>query len=276
MMTHEATLAMEVIYFMRLPECVMDELAKDRKLAVEERALYLLAWAHDPSTMVSLADLANISRNRAAHACQRLVELGWMKLVKHSKGTRPAALIPNASQIVMAHELEDDYELVPYRGEFLARIRMDWYLVRDEYICNARPKFLTNPKTKKPFEYDTFDRKRGLATEYRGSQHYRETAEYKQADVDTQQAYDLMKESMSARHGITLLNFNYRDLRPGALERRLDEAVPHLKRGYVDMGGPYIKVLNRICDNYAAKVDRAEKMAAQKRAEEERAAAEQR
>lgn len=83
-----------------------------------------------------------------------------------------------------------------------------------------------------------------------------------------------MKESMSARNGITLLIFNYRDLRPGALEQRLDEAVPHLKRGYVDMNGPYIKVLNRICENYAAKVDRAEKMATQKTDAEEKRTAE--
>jgi hypothetical protein len=252
----------------------MDELAKDRRLEVEERALYLLAWAHDPSTIASLADFANMSRNRAARACKQLAELGWMKLVKHPKGTRPAVLMPNACQIVMAHELEDEYELVPYRGEFLARKRMDWYLVRDEYVSNARPKFLMNPKTKRPFEYDTYDRKRRLATEYHGSQHYKETAEYKQADVDTQQVYDLMKESMSARNGITLLIFNYRDLRPGALEQRLDEAVPHLKRGYVDMNGPYIKVLNRICENYAAKVDRAEKMATQKTDAEEKRTAE--
>lgn len=261
---------------LRLPECVMDELAKDRRLGVEERALYLLAWAHDPSTIASLADLANMSRNRAARACQQLADKGWMKLVKHAKGIRPAALIPHACQIVMAHELEDEYELVPYKGEFLTRKRMDWHLVRDEYFCNARPKFLTNPKTRKPLEYDTYDRKRRVATEYHGSQHYRETAEYKQEDVETQQVNDLMKESLSARNGITLLIFNYRDLRPGALEERLDEAVPHLKRGYVDMNGPYIKVLNRICENYVAKVDRAEKLARQKAAAEETSAAERR
>jgi hypothetical protein len=255
---------------LRLPECVMDELAKDRNLGVEERGLYLLAWAHDPPTIAALADLANMNRNRAARACKLLAERGWMKLMKQGTRIRPAALIPNSCQIVMAHELEDDYELVPYRGEFLARKRMDWYLVRDEYICNARPKFLTNPKTKKQFEYDTYDRKRRLATEYHGSQHYRETPEYNQEDVDTQQANDLMKESLSARHGITLLVFNYHDLRPGVLEKRLDEAVPHLRRGYVDMSGPYVKVLNRICENYAAKVDRAEKMAAQANAEEKR------
>jgi hypothetical protein len=259
---------------LRLPDCVMEELAKDRRLGVEERALYLLAWAYDPPAIVELADLANIGRNRAARTCKKLAELGWMKLVKHIGGIRPAAVIPNASQIVMAHELEDEYELVPYKGEFLVRKRMDWYLVRNEYVSNARPKFLTNPKTKKPFEYDTYDRKRRVATEYHGSQHYKETAEYKQEDVDTQQAHDLMKESMSVRNGITLLIFNYRDLRPGVLEGRLDETVPHLKRAFVDMGGPYIKVLNRICHNYAAKVDRAEKMAAQKSDEEEKRTAE--
>lgn len=64
--------------------------------------------------------------------------------------------------------------------------------------------------------------------------------------------------------------FTYRDLRPGVLERRVDEAVPHLKRGYVDMSGPYRKVLNRICDNYVAKVERAEKLGARKENGEQR------
>jgi hypothetical protein len=124
--------------------------------------------------------------------------------------------------------------------------------------------------TKKSFEYDTYDRKHALATEYNGSQHYRETPEHNQEDVDTQQAHDLQKESLSVRNGVTLLAFTHRDLRPGILEGRLDEVVPHLKRGYVDMSGPYMKVLNRICDNYAAKVDKEEKLAAHKESAEQR------
>lgn len=82
-----------------------------------------------------------------------------------------------------------------------------------------------------------------------------------------------MKESLSVRHGITLLVFTWKDLRPGVLESRLDQAVPHLKRGYVDRDGPYMKTLNRICDGYASKVERAEKQAAQaKEAQEAREA----
>ncbi|MGE5579051.1 MAG: hypothetical protein ACM3WU_03310 [Bacillota bacterium] len=260
---------------MQLPNCLLDELEKDRELGAVERAIYLLAWAKDPPTIRRLADMANISRNKAARACRRLAAQGWMTLVKHPKGIRPAAVIPHRCQIVMAHDLEDEYEMVQWKGEFLARKRMDWYLSRDEYVCNARPKLLTHPITKKPLELDTFDRKNALGTEYNGSQHYRETADYKQADVDTQQVNDLLKASLSAKHGITLLTFTYRDLRPGVLERRLDEAVPHLKRGHVDLGGPYMKVLNRICDNYAAKVERAEKLAEQKKVAEQRKASEQ-
>ncbi|MGE5579408.1 MAG: hypothetical protein ACM3WU_05110 [Bacillota bacterium] len=249
---------------MQLPDCVLIELEKDKRLSTVERALYLLAWAHDPASISELARIARMDRGSAAHACQSLERLGWMKLVKQPRSVRPAAIIPDACQIIMAHDLEEEYALVPYKGEFLARKRMDWYLRRNEYVCNAHPAFLVNPETKKPLEYDTYDRKEALATEYNGSQHYRETADYKQEDVDKQKAHDLMKQSLSERNGVTLLTFTYRDLRPGILEARLDAAVPHLKRGYVDMTGPYAKILNRICDNYATRVERIEKAAAQK------------
>lgn len=261
---------------MRLPDCVMEELEKDRGIGAVERALYLLAWAYDPPTITRLADIANISRNKASRACKLLAARGWMKLIKHPKGTLPAAVIPHRCQIVMAHELENEYDMVQFKGEFLARKRMDWCLVRDEYICNARPKILTHPVTKKPLELDTFDPKNCMGTEYNGSQHYRETEDYKQVDVDEQQVRDHLKASMSAQNGITLLTFTYRDLRPGVLERRLEEAVPHLKRRYVDMGGPYMKVLNRISDAYAAKVERAEKEAEQAKAAQQKKASEQR
>lgn len=255
---------------MRLSDSVLTEMEKDATLSIAERGLYLLAWAHDPASLSGLARLARMDRGSVGRACRHLAERGWMKVVKHPGGIRAAAIIPDACQIVMAHDLEAEYEMVPFKGEFLASKRVDWYLRRDEYVCNARPGFLENPETKRPLEYDTYDRKQALATEYNGSQHYRETPDYKDADVGKQKAHDLMKQSLSERNGITLLNFTYRDLRPGVLEARLDAAVPHLRRGYVDMHGPYMKVLNRISDHYAAKVDRAEKAAAERESTQQR------
>lgn len=256
---------------MRTPDCVMAELQKDRSLSLTERGIYLLAWANDPPTVKDLAKAANVDRSTAARACFHLEELGWMKMVPYARRIRPAAIIPGTCQIGMARDLEIEYDLVPNRGEFLARKRVDWSLRRDEYVANARPNFLENPKTKKPLEYDTYDYKHALATEYNGSQHYRESPQYGQETVSEQKARDLMKESLSVRNGVTLLTFTYRDLRPGVLEARLDEAIPHLKRGYVDLGGPYMRTLNRICNAYASKVEAVEMEAAQKGREDERA-----
>jgi len=246
---------------LNLPDCVYAELERDKRVSTIERALYLLAWVHDPASISELARIARMDRGSATKACKRLEQMGWMKLVKEPRSVRPAAIIPEACQIIMAHDLEEEYALVPYKGEFLARKRMEWHLRRSEYVCNAHPPFLVNPETKKPLEYDTYDRKEQLATEYNGSQHYRETADYSQEDVDKQKAHDLMKQTLSQQNGVTLLTFTYRDLRPGVLEARLDAVVPHLRRGYVDMTGPYARVLNRICENYANRVERIEKAA---------------
>lgn len=247
---------------MRLPDCVLDELAKDDSLTITERGLYMLAWAHDPPTVKALAELAHVDRGTAARACRHLAERGWMKMVPHGRENRPAPLIPRASQIAMAHDLEEEYDLVIKKGELLAAKRVDWSLRRDQYVANARPKFLKNPQTGKPLEYDTYDPKAAFATEFNGSQHYKESSRYSEEEVNEQKTHDLLKQSLSARNGVTLLTFTWEDLRPGVLEARLDLDVPHLKRGYVDLDGPYMKTLNRICENYVAKVERAEREAA--------------
>jgi len=244
----------------------LEELEKDRSLSAIQRCLYLLAWAHDPATVTDLARLANVNRGTVTRTGVRLVERGWMKMVPFRGQVRPAALIPRQSQIVMAHDLEIEYELEQRKGEFLMNKRLDWSLRSDECVRNARPKFLTNPETRMPLELDRFDPKAGLAFEYNGSQHYHESGDYTEEEVNRQKVHDLLKESLSMRNGITLLVFSWQDLRPGVIESRLEATVPHLKRGYVDMAGPYMKTLNRMCANYASRVEKAEKEAVQRKA----------
>lgn len=156
-------------------------------------------------------------------------------------------------------------DVIPASVRFaLVRIfgkRLDWSLRGDEYILHARPKFLKNPTTGQQLEYDRYDPKARFATEHNGIQHYWQSDMYSEDQVNQQKAHDLMKESLSVRNGVRLMTFTWRDLRPGVLEARLKEAVPRLMRGYVDMGGAYAKTLNRICDAYASKAERAEKEA---------------
>jgi len=249
---------------LRLPSCVTDELAKDQSLTATDRALYFLVWAHDPATVAELAKLANTDRTTAARSCRRLVASGWMKMVGKGQRKRPAPLIPYQCQVIMAHDLEEEYEMTVNRGEFLVNKRLDWSLRGDEYVLHARPKFLKNPITGQQLEYDRYDPKAGFAAEHNGIQHYRQSDLYSEDQVKQQQANDLMKESLSARNGVTLMTFTWRDLRPGVLEERLKETVSYLTRGYVDMGGAYAKTLNRICDAYASKAEKGEKEAAAK------------
>jgi hypothetical protein len=252
---------------LRLPNIVLSELEKVEAFGAIEKYVYLMAWGYDPDSLSGLARIAKLDRKTVATACRNLSRHGWMKMVPtaYKKKIRPAALIPHSAQLVMAKDLEEEYEMKVNKGEYLANKRMDWSLKNDEYITNARPGFLINTMSNEKMEYDRYDKENRFATEYNGDQHYRATGDYDENDVRLQATRDHVKKSISIQYGVTLLELTSDDLRPGVLEEKLDELVPHLKRGYVDTEGPYYKALIRLCSNCAAK-------AARERAKEENAA----
>ena len=215
-----------------------------------------MAWVYEPKSLSELAKIAGLSRGTVSMMCRVLEERGWMATIRFKGGIRPAAAIPHPCQVLMAKDLEAEYALEANKGEFLANKRLDWFLRDDEYLRNARPEFLVNPQTNEALEFDRYHPKASFAVEYNGLQHYRPTRDYDEAKVRAQQARDLIKESLSARRGIILMVLVPEDLKAGALESKVEKLVPHLKRGYVDLDGPYMKTLNRLCENYVSKTYR--------------------
>jgi hypothetical protein len=253
----------------RLPGVVLTEIESAEGFGALETYVYIMAWSYDPDSLSELAAIARLNRKTVAKACQNLSKHGWMKMVRTpgKKGCRPAALIPHAAQVVMAKDLEAEYDMTINKGEFLANKRMDWVFKNDEYIANARPSFLVNTLNNERLEYDRYHFKEGFASEYQGAQHFRATRNSSEEELRLQQTRDHIKRSLSLEHGVILLEITSEDLRPGVLEGRLREVVPHLIRGYVDTEGPYYKTLMRLCSNYAAKATReSAREAAQKRA----------
>lgn len=241
---------------MRIPNIVLERVAKTEELGPAERAVYLFACAYEPATISELAAVSRMDRGGVARTCRNLTRLGWMKMVRWKGKVRPAPLIPHRCQAIMAENLEAEYDMQVNKGEYLVNKRMDWSLRSDEYVANARPKLLTSPQTDERLEYDRFDPRAMFGTEFNGDQHYNASQMSKEEEVRQQKTRDLLKESLSRRSGVTLLTLTAEDLMPGVLESKLDKTVPHLVRGYVDKEGPYFKALTNLCSNYAAKAAR--------------------
>jgi hypothetical protein len=176
-----------------------------------------------------------------------------MSLSRAGESTRPLALIPRLHQERMARFLEKIYDWVQDRGEFLMKCWLDLRVNCDEYVDNARPKFLANPMTGEPLEYDRLYGI-GIAFEHHGAQHFGPTDEYPDAQAWKQlAARDLMKESLSVRAGIRLVVVPADKLRPGEFEKLLPADLP---QNVVDEDGPYYKTLARICRAYSDKAAR--------------------
>lgn len=139
------------------------------------------------------------------------------------------------------------------KGEFLAKKRMELWIRDDTYMDNARPGFLLNPVTGEEMECDRIHWRVKLVGEFNGWQHYGPTRDYGDEKSREQQARDLMKMSLCEKNGFTIVEFTPDDLRPGALEAKLEEARPDLKRRHIDTEGPYFRALMELGSAYAAK-----------------------
>lgn len=254
------------------PRVFFAEIARTEELGAIEKYVYIMAWKYDPDSISKLATITKLGRKMIAKACRNLSRHDWMKMVRipGKRGCRPAALIPHAAQLEMAKDLEEEYDMVINKGEFLANKRMDWVLKDDEYVVNARPSFLVTTLNNERLELDRYHFKEGFASEYQGAQHFRAIKISSEEELRLQQTRDHIKRSLCLEHGVTLMQITSEDLRPGVLEAKLREFVPHLMRGYIDTEGPYYKTLIRLCSNYAAKAAReSAKEEAQKRAKDE-------
>lgn len=238
---------------MRIPEVVIETLCADPSLNFAQRALYLFASANQPENTSELARLVGISRSTCIRYCRHLCLHGWMELSVSPRELRPLPLIPHACQKRMAESLMELYRLVPYKGEFLMKCNLDLWIASDDFVDNARPDYLVNPKTGKPLEFDRLYRA-GVAFEYNGAQHATTTSEYpNREDLNELRTRDLVKWALTNRAGIQLVVFTTEDLRHEVFEKFLPECLP---RKHVDRNGPYCRTLARMCESYIATATR--------------------
>jgi len=95
----------------------------------------------------------------------------------------------------------------------------------DQFTENARPGFLVNPQTGERLELDRFYPE-GVAFEFNGTQHYRETGRFSQAEADAQHLRDLIKAGICLYRGIHLVIIRTEGLALQGMIRRIDQSLP--------------------------------------------------
>ncbi|MDP2857523.1 MAG: hypothetical protein Q8P50_06025 [Bacillota bacterium] len=232
---------------MKIPGVVLQGLLKCPELSFFDRTTYLTAAMCQPQSVSELAALASASRTATLRSCRKLVELRWMSLARSGRKVRPIALIPLHHQEKMTDSLEKTYDWIQNKGEFLMKSYLDLRVSSDEFVDNARPQFLVNPLSGQVMEYDRYYLK-GVAFEFNGPQHSGPTEAYPDEEhFKEQAARDLLKQALSIRAGVRLVIVTADDLRPGAFEKLLPDALP---QNGVDETGPYFRTLARICMRY--------------------------
>jgi hypothetical protein len=239
---------------MRIPDVVIDALLADRSLSFTQRSLYLFSLACTAQSGSELADKVGLSPSSVFRHCRRLREREWMELLGSVRRFCPVALIPRACQKKMVDALEEAYRLAPGKGEFLLKRNLDLWVRSEEFVDNARPAFLVNPRTKKPLEYDRWYYRIGVAVEFNGPQHATTTAAHpSEEELIEVKTRDLIKKALSTEANVMLITVRAEDLEHTAFEKLLPDSLP---RNRVDKNGPYCRALALLCANYAAAATR--------------------
>ncbi|MDP2873245.1 MAG: hypothetical protein Q8P31_12010 [Bacillota bacterium] len=236
---------------MAVPDEVARELLADHELGTLELVVYFVTYVASPISLSALAAEARTTRSAAAMACSRLAQRGWLSLTRCGKGLRPTVLVPQRCQELMANALETGYSLVANKGEYLMKRFLDLRVDSDEYIDNARPGFLINPKTGELLEYDRYYLLHGVAFEFNGPQHYELTGRYPdERTLRETQTRDLIKGGISLNAKVAMVTVTVDQLHPDILETLLPAQLP---RRTVDVGGCYYRTLASLCTGYGAK-----------------------
>ncbi len=200
---------------MRVPALILDQLVAQPGIGFAELCLWLVVFTYLPTSIAHLAKIAKMSRTHAARVCDNLVALGWMVLKGSIRSLRPIPLIPHACQKEMASLLQEEYEMAPNRGEFLMKRHLDLLIHSDDYVDNARPRFLKNPMTGQPLEYDRYYRKK-IAFEFNGTQHREVTPAFpSDKALKKTQTRDTLKKGLSSTADVRLVVITPDDRRRG-------------------------------------------------------------
>lgn len=232
----------------------MRQMFKSASLSAREWGIYAAVWERCPRSLSELARQSKTARSTLRIVCTRLISNGWLRLDREGNRLRPVAIVPDSVQEQLAVHLEEGYAAAQFKGEFLMKAFLDYAVVSEWHVDNARPDFLTNPATGERLEYDRYYLE-GVAFEFNGSQHYEHTERFASArQVKETQVRDLIKKGRSSDAAVTLVVVRPHQLHPDVLRTLVPPALLPLRR--LDLEGPYLTSLSRLVFGYAARSPR--------------------
>ncbi len=235
-----------------IPETLLGLLYQDTKLNCDAISLFLHVKYLGPLSLTDLASQAGIGYRKVLSLCRQLTESGWLRRVSAGRKIRPVCWVPKAYQEHLIRQMEQDYALAPFAGEFLFGRILEFLVDVPRFVQNVRPDFLRHPVTKESLELDFFA-PGVLGGEFNGLQHYAQTQKYSKKEVEEIQARDLVKAALCERHGLPLIVVKSENLSIRSVMALLPEEIP---RHEVDLGEPYPTKLDRLCTLYRRKVPR--------------------
>jgi len=219
------------------------ELLDSSSLTVPARFIYVSLWGSPGRSMRGLSAVTGYHHHAVKVHCDLLQKAGWADMQRKRTGYVVFATIPREVQERLATEFLAFLDTCAYVGESVTRAWRDVLVADHGFVDNFRPDFLRNPRTGQAMEYDMYEPQRRLAIEYNGPQHYGPTLMFPDPrEYQEQRTRDLVKQGLSAEHGIRLITIEARDLTLKGMLAKLD-GLP-LKR--YDPSGPCIKMLEEV------------------------------
>ncbi len=233
-----------------LPELLLG----DRTISPPAKFLYVAMEVYQPDSLTALAKLTGLSQPYVSQLCDQLSKNGWILRVKDGSKRIPLPSIPYPVQDQMVRELLAAFNVSPLKGEFLMRKWLDYLIMCDDYMDNARPEFLKNPLTGEKLELDRHYPEHRVGFEHHGPQHFGLTKQHSELDKFNElRSHDLMKAGLCRENGVTLVILTADDL---TLDRLLKVIPDHMPKRHVDPKGPYVAALERLSADYKASIAR--------------------
>lgn len=180
-------------------------------------------------TYATLSALAQVSPATVRLAVRELAGACWIQASQANQlapvrfTLRDPDLERGAAE---AAEARRRLEEADYRGEEIMREYLSLLIDSTDFEDNARPGFLVNPLTNERMELDRYY-PGVVGFEFHGPQHFHTTDRFPSATaLAMQQARDLMKEALCARHGVRLVVIRRDDLRLAAMQQKVGSLFP--------------------------------------------------
>jgi DNA-binding transcriptional regulator YhcF (GntR family) len=177
-------------------------------------------------TYSTLAAHARLSPNTARQNINDLAEKGWIQTTQKTRLAQVEFTLHTPDQTKAAAAKQRIKDALN-KGEAILREWLRLLVAPTEYKYNARPDFLVNPLSGIPLELDIYFYTAAVAFEFDGPQHTITTERFpSKEELAEQQARDLIKDSLCARHHIKLIRITADDLTLSALQARIGALLP--------------------------------------------------